>query len=131
MKLEKKEGDDDNRRSEQSINTEMLTVSVPTQEPHSTHQEKSSTSQQLLKTYVTGKSVIKAEILRSVKSVLSHFSFPVSSHMGGLSQNMFPDSAIAKTFTCGKRKINYLMYFGIGPYFISLHYCIRLKKQSV
>ena len=53
VKLEKKEGDDDNRRSEQSTSTEMLTVPLPTEEPHSSHQEKSNTSQQLFKTYVT------------------------------------------------------------------------------
>ena len=63
VKLEKKEGDDDNRRSEQNTSTEMLTVSLPTEEPESSHQEKSSTSQQLLETYVTGKGVTKAEML--------------------------------------------------------------------
>ena len=36
--------------------------------------------------------------------------------MGGLFQNMFPDSAIAKAFACGKTKMNYLICFGIGPY---------------
>ena len=30
---------------------------------------------------------------------------------------MFPDSAIAKNFACGKTKINYLISFGIAPYF--------------
>ena len=30
---------------------------------------------------------------------------------------MFPDSAIAKKFACGKTNINYMMCFGIGPYF--------------
>ena len=37
--------------------------------------------------------------------------------MGVLFQNMFPHSAIAKKFACGKTKLNYLIYFGIGPYF--------------
>ena len=92
VKLKKKEGDDDNRRPEQSTSTEMLTVPLPTEESHSSYQEKSSTSQQLLKTYVTGEIVTKAEILWSMKSVLSHFSFHVISHLGTLFQNMFPDS---------------------------------------
>ena len=30
---------------------------------------------------------------------------------------MFPDSAIAKMFACGKTKMNYLICFGIGLYF--------------
>ena len=41
MKEEKMEDDDDNRQSEQSTSTEMLTVPLPTEEPHSSHQEKS------------------------------------------------------------------------------------------
>ena len=94
----------------------MLSVPLPTEEPHSSHQEKSSTSQQLSKTYVRGKSVTKAEILWSMKSVLSHFSFHVSSHIGGLFQNMFPDSAIIMKFAWFKTKMNSLICFGIGPY---------------
>ena len=117
VKYENKEGDDDNRRSEQSTRTEMRTVSLPTEEPHSSHQEKSYTSQQLLKTYVTGESVTKVEFLWSMKNVLSQFSFYVSSHMVGLFENMFPDSAIAVKFAFGKTKMNHLICFGIGPYF--------------
>ena len=37
--------------------------------------------------------------------------------MGGLFQNMFLDNVIAKKFACGKTKMNYLIYFGIGPCF--------------
>ena len=33
VKLEENEGDDDNRRSEQSTSTEMFTLPLPTQEP--------------------------------------------------------------------------------------------------
>ena len=35
---------------------------------------------------------------------------------------MFPDSAIAKSFSCGRDKIGYLLYFGISPYFHQLLY---------
>ena len=37
VKLENEEGDDYNRRSEQSTDTEMLTVALPTEKPHSSH----------------------------------------------------------------------------------------------
>ena len=52
-----------------------------------------------------------------MKSVLSHLSFRASSDVGGLFQNMFPDSAIAKKFACSKTKVNYLICFGIALYF--------------
>ena len=61
----------------------------------SADQKKSATSEQQMKMYVTGESVVKAEILWAVKSVMSHFSFRASSDISGLFQNMFPDSAIA------------------------------------
>ena len=44
--------------------------------------------------------------------------FRASSDIRSLFQNMFPGSATAKNFACGKTKINYLISFGIAPYFI-------------
>ena len=70
-----------------------------------------------MKMYVTGESVVKVEFLWAIKSVMSHFSFRASSDIRGLFQNIFPDSAIAKNFASGKTKINYLICFGIAPYF--------------
>ena len=52
-----------------------------------------------------------------MKSVLSHFPFCVTTHMGGLFENMFPDSAIAKKFACGNTKMDYFICFDTGPYF--------------
>ena len=79
-----------------------------------------------MKIYVTGESIVKAEILWAIKSVIFHFSFRVSSDIRGLFQNMFPDSATAKNFACCKTKINYLICFGIAPYFrVKLLYVIK------
>ena len=55
---------------------------------------------------MSGEGVVKAEILWAIKSVMSHFSFRASGDIRGLFQNMFPDSAIAMDFACGKTKIN-------------------------
>ena len=105
---------------EESGITETFTNPMPPDEPcssHSIQQEVQGPSEQLLKAYVTGESVMRAEVLWAMKSVLSHFSFRASSDVGGLFQNMFPDSAIAKKFACSKKKVNYLICFGIAPYF--------------
>ena len=114
VKSDKKEGTADEG---QSTSTETLTVPLPADKPHSSHQEIPNTSQQLLQTYVTSESVTKAEILWAMKIVLSHFSFRASTDVGGLFQNMFPDSAIAKKFSCGKTKVNYMICFGLASYF--------------
>ena len=109
VKLEKKEGDGDKG---------------------GTDQEKSATLEQQMKMYVIGESVVKAGTLWAIKSVKSDFSFRASSDIRGLFQNMFPDSAIAKNFACGKTKINYLICFSIAPYFRE-NCCKRSKKQNV
>ena len=112
-----KREEDSDKKVEGSASTDLLTVPLPLQELHSQDKEKPSTSQQLMKMYVTDESVAKAEVLWAMKSVTSHFSFRSSSNTSGLFQNMFPDSTIAKKFTCGKTKVNYLICFGIAPYF--------------
>ena len=100
VKLEKKESDGDKGGKNQSADQEI-----------------SATLEQQMKMYITGESVVKAEILWAIKSVISHFSFRVSSDITGSFQNMFPDRVIAKNFACGKTKNNYLICFGIAPYF--------------
>ena len=119
VKLEKKEDDGDKGGTDQSAD-----------------QEKSATLEQM-KMYVTGECVVKAEILWAIKSVMSHYSFRASSDIRGLFQNMFNDSAIAKNFACGKTEINYLICFGIAPYFrekllqkISEAECLTLSLMS-
>ena len=67
--------------------------------------------------YVSNEEVMRAEILWAMKGVMAHFSFRSSSDIGNLFQSMFPDSGIAKKFTCGKTKMNYLICFGLAPYF--------------
>ena len=49
---------------------------------------------------------------------LSKYSFNSSSNKGDLFSNMFPDSDIAREFTCGKTKCSYIVKFGITPYFL-------------
>ena len=91
----------------------MLTLPSPTVEHHSSHQEK-------IKDITTTLEDIchRWKCHKSRNFVLSHFFFCVNIvNMGGLFQNMFPDSAIAKNFACGRTKMNYLICFGIGPYF--------------
>ena len=48
---------------------------------------------------------------------MAHFSFRASIDIGNLFESMFPDSDIAKKFACSKTKMNYLICFGLAPYF--------------
>ncbi|XP_070386740.1 uncharacterized protein [Dermacentor albipictus] len=63
--------------------------------------------------------VTNAEILWTLKVVTSHFSYRSSSETGQLFQRMFPDSGVAKAFSCGEKKCAYVTCHGLRPFFLS------------
>ena len=69
--------------------------------------------------YVSRDDTLRAEVLWALKINTSHFSYSSSDDIAMLLRTMFPDSAIAAKFTCGERKSNYVVRFGLAPYFKS------------
>ena len=67
--------------------------------------------------YVSSKETVTAEVLWSLKVVLSHYSYKSCEDIALLFQRMFADSTIAKQFTCGEKKCAYLACFGVAPFF--------------
>ena len=67
---------------------------------------------------------LNAEILWTLKVVMSHFSFRSCIELNKLFQCMFTDSEIASNFTLGKTKCSYFINFGIAHFFKG-----SLKKQ--
>ena len=51
---------------------------------------------------------------------MSKYSFNSSSNKSDLFTTMFPDSGIAKNFSCGQAKCGLIVKFGIPPYFVEL-----------
>ena len=76
-----------------------------------------STSHTSLDTAVVTGDVIRAEVLWTLKVVMCHYSFNNCNYILATFRAMFPDSGIAKTFTCGATKCAYLTCFGLAPYF--------------
>ncbi|KAJ8043836.1 hypothetical protein HOLleu_11110 [Holothuria leucospilota] len=70
-----------------------------------------------LETFVTREQTLKAEILWSLKVIDSHYRYRSCAGNDKLFQEMFPDSQIAKEFTCGEKKCAYLVCFGLAPHF--------------
>lgn len=70
-----------------------------------------------------------AEIVWALKVATSHYSYNSCSNIGPLFLKMFPDSEIARRFTCGSTKVAYLSTFGIAPFFKS-HLIREISKQS-
>ena len=62
----------------------------------------------------------KAEILRALKSVMSHFSYSSACDIFDMFKVMFPDSSIAQGMSCGPTKLSYLITFVTAPYFKQL-----------
>ena len=78
----------------------------------------SSESSKTMQSYINDKeSVSKAEIIWTLNVITQHESFRSSSNSSSLFQAMFPDSDIAKQFTCAKTKVMYLCVFGLAPYY--------------
>ena len=71
----------------ESVKDTLLTVD----EQHSSQQGRSVPGQQQfsMKTFTTNESVMKAEIMWSVKSVMAHFSFSASTGIGDLFKKVF------------------------------------------
>ena len=63
---------------------------------------------------------VKAEVLWVLNMINRNQSFKSSEDSSGLLQLMFPDSTIAKHFTCGEQKAQYMCTFGLKPYLFSL-----------
>ena len=78
---------------------------------------------------VTRNDTLTAEILWSMKTVNSHYSYTSSESVDLLFKRMFPDSKIAAKFQCGETKCAYLAKFGIAPHFQTL-LCEKLRQQD-
>ena len=51
-----------------------------------------------------------------LNTVSHHHSYNSNVNINSLFAEMFPDSELAKTFTCGKDKTAYFVRFGLAPY---------------
>lgn len=89
------------------VPTEQSTTASPLQSPSLNDASK------------THELVTDAEILWTLKVVTSHFSYRSSSQAGELFRRMFPDSEVAKAFSCGEKKCAYVTCHGLRPFFLS------------
>ena len=77
----------------------------------------SSVNTASIATHVTTDDHWRAEVLWAMKVVSSHYSYFSCMETDRLFQLMFPESAIAKSFSCGEKKSAYIICHGLAPYF--------------
>lgn len=69
-----------------------------------------------LSTIFGSTATLQAEVMWCLHSVTRHQSYSANEGVGDIFRAMFPDSEIAKNFTCGKDKTAYLAKFGLAPH---------------
>ena len=99
-------------------NLVSLTVSDSDQDqcPSSSSSDVQHKEQCTMLTFVLNASVTEAEILRAIRTVLTHSSQRLCDSLSKLFFRMFSDSIITKSFTLERRKYSYFINFGIAPY---------------
>ncbi|KAJ8048381.1 hypothetical protein HOLleu_00669 [Holothuria leucospilota] len=80
----------------------------------------SQSDRSTLDSFVTKEQTLKAEVLWALKIVEAHYSYHSSAGSDKLFQEMFPDSKIAKEFSCGEKKSAYLVCFDLATHFKQL-----------
>lgn len=67
--------------------------------------------------FVSSNACTAAEILWALKVTTSHLSYHSCNDVSDLFVRMFPDSDVARKFSCAEKKCSYLCRFGLAPYF--------------
>jgi len=73
-----------------------------------------------LANFVGKNDVLAAEILWTLQTISTHYSYKSNEKVGKICQAMFPDSAIASKFACGEKKTAYRCVFGLAKHFKEL-----------
>lgn len=75
---------------------------------------------QSVTSFVSGQDVSKAELIWTLHTVQQHNSYNSNCEMSEIFKSMFPDSEIARKFSCGRTKTAYTCCFGLAPHFSKL-----------
>lgn len=77
----------------------------------------SSSSAADIRVALGGTATLRAEVLWCLHTAEKHHSLNSNENVAEVFKAMFPDSDIAKSFTCGKDKTGYIIRFGLAPHF--------------
>ncbi|XP_042581610.1 uncharacterized protein LOC109070284 [Cyprinus carpio] len=77
----------------------------------------SSSSAADIRVALGGTATLHAEVLWCFHTAEKHHSLNSNENVAEVFKAMFPDSDIAKSFTCGKDRTGYIIRFGLAPHF--------------
>ena len=82
------------------VSEKTQTIPIPTNDDTSSD----ATSQSAVTSFISPPDTQKAEVLWVLHTVTRHNSFKSNDDIRGVFAAMFPDSQLAKSFTCGEKK---------------------------
>lgn len=90
-----------------------------------------ATSQSAITSFISPPDTQKAEVLWVLHTVTRHNSFKSNDDIQGVFAAMFPDSQLAKSFTCGENKTAYVAKYGIASFIKKELSCSVSEKPYV
>lgn len=100
-----------------SVVLEAPSTSFATAPNPTTIKVTSTPPQSLREKSLASEAVLKSEIIWALNVATKHMSFNSCTDINNIFMEMFPDSEIAKSFSCAPTKCSYLLCFGIAKYF--------------
>ena len=110
-------GDENSDESNVVDNHGSQTVEVSQTDENDNYQD-ARNSETSINKWMTGEEVSRAEALYSLHTTVHHIANRACNNSSGLFEAMFPDSKIAKEFSCAKDKNSWIVSFGLAPYFL-------------
>ena len=94
------------------VSEKTQTIPIPTNDDTSSD----ATSQSAVTSFISPPDTQKAEVLWVLHTVTRHNSFKSNDDIRGVFAAMFPDSQLAKSFTCGEKNPAYVAKYGIASF---------------
>ena len=109
------------------VSEKTQTIPIPTNDDTSSD----ATSQSAVTSFISPPDTQKAEVLWVLHTVTRHNSFKSNDDIRGVFAAMFPDSQLAKSFTCGEKKTAYVAKYGIASFIKKELSCSVSEKPYV
>ena len=90
-----------------------------------------ATSRSAITSFISLPDIQKAEVLWVLHTVTRHNSFKSNEDIRGVFAAMFPDSQLAKSFTCGENKTAYVAKYGIASFIKKKLSCSVSEKPYI
>jgi len=105
------------RVNEEKVDSGSLDEDTPMHIPSPPAMNVAPSSGKSVSQFFSRNDVLKSEVLWTLRTNSSHYSYNSNENIEKMFRLMFPDSQVAAKFTCGSRKTSNLCVFGLAEHF--------------